>query len=112
MMMASSPMAVLAADGEGTQPGTDGGTITAPTTEGVCDAAQTAASEAEKAVAKANGSAEVVKQDVVGNVKAGEAGSSETTEESKSTEEPKTTEETESKDLAQEGTLRAFMTFI
>ena len=103
MMMASSPMAVLAAEGEGTQPSEDPEPIVNAEETGVCDAAESAADDAKNAVDTAKDSAKDVKDDIVDNEQVGEAGSSETTEEPESTEEPKTAEETESTtDLAQE----------
>ena len=96
MMMASSPMAVLAAEGE-TQPSEDPEPIVNAEETGICDAAERAADDAKNAVDTAKDSAKDVKNDIVDNEQAGEAGSSETTEESESTEETESTT-----DLAQE----------
>lgn len=65
MLMASSPLTALAAEGEGTTPaGDDDGHNTVVTPEeGVCDEAEKAADAADEAVEKAEGKAEIVKQD-------------------------------------------------
>lgn len=74
MLMASSPLTALAAEGEGTTPeGNDNKNITVTPEAGVCDQAEAAAKEADKAVEGAEKSAADVKSEVAGQVVAGEA---------------------------------------
>ena len=80
MLMASSPLTALAANGEeGTVPD-DEKRYVDKKSEGVCDAAQAAADATDDAVERAEGKADKVKKDVQDNVKAadgenpGEAG--------------------------------------
>lgn len=74
MLMASSPLTALAAEGEGTTPeGNDNKNITVTPEAGVCDQAEAAAKDADKAVEGAEKSAADVKSEVAGQVVAGEA---------------------------------------
>lgn len=74
MLMASSPLTALAAEGEGTTPeGNEDKNITVTPEAGVCDQAEAAAKEADKAVEGAEKSAADVKSEVAGQVVAGEA---------------------------------------
>ena len=74
MLMASSPLTALAAEGEGTTPeGNDNKNITVTPEAGVCDQAEAAAKEADKAVEGAEKSAADVKSEVADQVVAGEA---------------------------------------
>lgn len=74
MLMASSPLTALAAEGEGTTPeGNENKNITVTPEAGVCDQAEAAAKEADKAVEGAEKSAADVKSEVAGQVVAGEA---------------------------------------
>ena len=74
MLMASSPLTALAAEGEGTtSEGNDDKNITVTPEAGVCDQAEAAAKEADKAVETAEKSATDVKSEVADQVVAGEA---------------------------------------
>lgn len=74
MLMASSPLTALAAEGEGTTPeGNEDKNITVTPEAGVCDQAEAAAKEADKAVETAEKSATDVKSEVADQVVAGEA---------------------------------------
>ena len=74
MLMASSPLTALAAEGEGTTPeGNDNKNITVTPEAGIADQAQAAAKEADKAVEMAEKSATDVKSEVADQVVAGEA---------------------------------------
>lgn len=74
MLMASSPLTALAAEGEGTTPeGNEDKNITVTPEAGVADQAQAAAKEADKAVETAEKSATDVKSEVADQVVAGEA---------------------------------------
>ena len=74
MLMASSPLTALAAEGEGTTPeGNDDKNITVTPEAGIADQAQAAAKEADKAVETAEKSATDVKSEVADQVVAGEA---------------------------------------
>ena len=74
MLMASSPLTALAAEGEGTTPeGNDDKNITVTPEAGVCDQAEAAAKDADKAVEGAEKSAADVKAEVADQVVAGEA---------------------------------------
>lgn len=74
MLMASSPLTALAAEGEGTTPeGNEDKNITVTPEAGIADQAQAAAKEADKAVETAEKSATDVKSEVVDQVVAGEA---------------------------------------
>ena len=74
MLMASSPLTALAAEGEGTTPeGNEDKNITVTPEAGIADQAQAAAKEADKAVETAEKSATDVKSEVAGQVVAGEA---------------------------------------
>ena len=74
MLMASSPLTALAAEGEGTTPeGNENKNITVTPEAGVCDQAEAAAKEADKAVETAEKSATDVKSEVADQVVAGEA---------------------------------------
>ena len=74
MLMASSPLTALAAEGEGTTPeGNDDKNITVTPEAGVCDQAEAAAKDADKAVEDAEKSAADVKAEVADQVVAGEA---------------------------------------
>ena len=74
MLMASSPLTALAAEGEGTTPeGNEDKNITVTPEAGIADQAQAAAKEADKAVKTAEKSAADVKSEVADQVVAGEA---------------------------------------
>lgn len=74
MLMASSPLTALAAEGEGTTPeGNDDNNIVVTPEAGIADRAQVAAKEADKAVETAEKSATDVKSEVADQVVAGEA---------------------------------------
>lgn len=74
MLMASSPLTALAAEGEGTTPeGNDDNNIVVTPEAGIADQAQAAAKEADKAVETAEKSATDVKLEVADQVVAGEA---------------------------------------
>lgn len=74
MLMASSPLTALAAEGEGTTPeGNEDKNITVTPEAGIDDQAQAAAKEADKAVETAEKSATDVKSEVADQVVAGEA---------------------------------------
>lgn len=74
MLMASSPLTALAAEGEGTTPeGNDDHNIVVTPEAGIADRAQAAAKEADKAVETAEKSATDVKSEVADRVVAGEA---------------------------------------
>ena len=74
MLMASSPLTALAAEGEGTTPeGNEDKNITVTPEAGIADRAQAAAKEADKAVETAEKSATDVKSEVADQVVAGEA---------------------------------------
>lgn len=74
MLMASSPLTALAAEGEGTTPeGNDDNNIVVTPEAGIADQAQAAAKEADKAVETAEKSATDVKSEVADQVVAGEA---------------------------------------
>lgn len=74
MLMASSPLTALAAEGEGTTPeGNDDNNIVVTPEAGIADRAQAAAKEADKAVETAEKSATDVKSEVADQVVAGEA---------------------------------------
>ena len=74
MLMASSPLTALAAEGEGTTPeGNEDKNITVTPEAGITDQAQAAAKEADKAVETAEKSATDVKSEVADQVVAGEA---------------------------------------
>lgn len=74
MLMASSPLTALAAEGEGTTPeGNEDKNITVTPEAGIVDQAQAAAKEADKAVETAEKSATDVKSEVADQVVAGEA---------------------------------------
>lgn len=74
MLMASSPLTALAAEGEGTTPeGNEDKNITVTPEAGIADQAQVAAKEADKAVETAEKSATDVKSEVADQVVAGEA---------------------------------------
>lgn len=74
MLMASSPLTALAAEGEGTTPeGNEDKNITVTPEAGIADQAQAAAKEADKAVETAEKSATDVKSEVAVQVVAGEA---------------------------------------
>ena len=74
MLMASSPLTALAAEGEGTTPeGNDDHNIVVTPEAGIADQAQVAAKEADKAVETAEKSATDVKSEVADQVVAGEA---------------------------------------
>ena len=74
MLMASSPLTALAAEGEGTTPeGNDDHNIVVTPEAGIADQAQAAAKEADKAVETAEKSATDVKSEVADQVVAGEA---------------------------------------
>ena len=74
MLMASSPLTALAAEGEGTTPeGNDDNNIVVTPEAGIADQAQVAAKEADKAVETAEKSATDVKLEVADQVVAGEA---------------------------------------
>lgn len=74
MLMASSPLTALAAEGEGTTPeGNDDNNIVVTPEAGIADQAQVAAKEADKAVETAEKSATDVKSEVADQVVAGEA---------------------------------------
>lgn len=74
MLMASSPLTALAAEGEGTTPeGNEDKNITVTPEAGIADQAQAAAKEADKAVETAEKSAIDVKSEVADQVVAGEA---------------------------------------
>lgn len=74
MMMASSPLTALAAEGEGTTPeGNEDKNITVTPEAGIADQAQVAAKEADKAVETAEKSGTDVKSEVADQVVAGEA---------------------------------------
>jgi len=73
MLMASSPLTALAAEGEGTTPeGNDDNNIVVTPEAGIADQAQVAAKEADKAVETAEKSATDVKSEVADQVVAGE----------------------------------------
>lgn len=73
MLMASSPLTALAAEGEGTTPeGNEDKNITVTPEAGIADQAQAAAKEADKAVETAEKSATDVKSEVADQVVAGE----------------------------------------
>lgn len=73
MLMASSPLTALAAEGEGTTPeGNDDHNIVVTPEAGIADQAQAAAKEADKAVETAEKSATDVKSEVADQVVAGE----------------------------------------
>ena len=73
MLMASSPLTALAAEGEGNpSEGNEDKNITVTPEAGVCDQAEAAAKEADGAVEKAETSAAEVKADVSDQVTAGE----------------------------------------
>lgn len=74
MLMASSPLTALAAEGEDTTPeGNEDKNITVTPEAGIADQAQVAAKEADKAVETAEKSATDVKSEVADQVVAGEA---------------------------------------
>ena len=74
MLMASSPLTALAAEGEGTTPeGNEDKNITVTPEAGIADQAQVAAKEADKAVETAEKSGTDVKSEVADQVVAGEA---------------------------------------
>lgn len=74
MLMASSQLTALAAEGEGTTPeGNEDKNITVTPEAGIADQAQAAAKEADKAVETAEKSATDVKSEVADQVVAGEA---------------------------------------
>lgn len=74
MLMASSPLTALAAEGEGTTPeGNEDKNITVTPEAGIADQAQAAAKEADKAVETAEKSATDVKSEVADQIVAGEA---------------------------------------
>ena len=74
MLMASSPLTALAAEGEGNTPeGNEDKNITVTPEAGIADQAQAAAKEADKAVETAEKSATDVKSEVADQVVAGEA---------------------------------------
>lgn len=74
MLMASSPLTALAAEGEGTTPeGNEDKNITVTPEAGIADQAQAAAKEADTAVETAEKSATDVKSEVADQVVAGEA---------------------------------------
>lgn len=74
MLMASSPLTALAAEGEGTTPeGNDDNNIVVTPEAGIADQAQAAAKEADKAVETAEKSATDVKSEVADQVVVGEA---------------------------------------
>lgn len=74
MLMASSPLTALAAEGEGnSSEGNEDKNITVTPEAGVCDQAEAAAKDADKDVEKAEKSAAEVKADVNDQVAAGEA---------------------------------------
>ena len=74
MLMASSPLTALAAEGEGTTPeGNEDKNITVTPEAGIADQAQVVAKEADKAVETAEKSATDVKSEVADQVVAGEA---------------------------------------
>ena len=74
ILMASSPLTALAAEGEGTTPeGNEDKNITVTPEAGIADQAQAAAKEADKAVETAEKSATDVKSEVADQVVAGEA---------------------------------------
>lgn len=74
MLMASSSLTALAAEGEGTTPeGNEDKNITVTPEAGIADQAQAAAKEADKAVETAEKSATDVKSEVADQVVAGEA---------------------------------------
>ena len=74
MLMASSPLTALAAEGESTTPeGNDDHNIVVTPEAGIADRAQVAAKEADKAVETAEKSATDVKSEVADQVVAGEA---------------------------------------
>ena len=74
MLMASSPLTALAAEGEGTTPeGNEDNNIVVTPEAGIADQAQVAAKEADKAVETAEKSATDVKSEVADQVVAGEA---------------------------------------
>lgn len=74
MLMASSPLTALAAEGEGTTPeGNDDNNIVVTPEAGIADQAQAVAKEADKAVETAEKSATDVKSEVADQVVAGEA---------------------------------------
>ena len=74
MLMASSPLTALAAEGEGTTPeGNEDKNITVTPEAGIADQAQAAAKEADKSVETAEKSATDVKSEVADQVVAGEA---------------------------------------
>lgn len=74
VLMASSPLTALAAEGEGTTPeGNEDKNITVTPEAGIADQAQAAAKEADKAVETAEKSATDVKSEVADQVVAGEA---------------------------------------
>ncbi len=74
MLMASSPLTALAAEGESTTPeGNDDHNIVVTPEAGIADQAQAAAKEADKAVETAEKSATDVKSEVADQVVAGEA---------------------------------------
>ena len=74
MLMASSPLTALAAEGEGTTPeGNEDKNSTVTPEAGIADQAQAAAKEADKAVETAEKSATDVKSEVADQVVAGEA---------------------------------------
>ena len=74
MLMASSPLTALAAEGEGTTPeGNEDKNITVTPEAGIANQAQAAAKEADKAVETAEKSATDVKSEVADQVVAGEA---------------------------------------
>lgn len=72
MLMASSPLTALAAEGEGTTPEGNENNIVTPE-NGIADKAEAAAKEADKAVEGAEKSATDVKSEVADQVVAGEA---------------------------------------
>ena len=73
MLMASSPLTALAAEGEGnSSEGNEDKNITVTPEAGVCDQAEAAAKDADKAVEGAEKSAADVKAEVVGKVAAGD----------------------------------------
>ena len=74
MLMASSPLTALAAEGEGnSSEGNEDKNITVTPEAGACDQAEAAAKDADKAVEDAEKSAADVKAEVVDQVVAGEA---------------------------------------
>lgn len=74
MLMASSPLTALAAEGEGnSSEGNEDKNITVTPEAGVCDQAEAAAKDADKAVEGAEKSAADVKSEVADQVVAGEA---------------------------------------